>query len=134
MTDTTKTRIELASMAADELGLTGPGQSVEAEDQQYIDARFDGLMGELSGRGIVSISDEDAIPIEWCGPLAELLANECARKFGKQKMAYLMKTEIEDRLQVMVNRVGLENVKLKLDPALTGGSGPLTIARWTRGG
>jgi hypothetical protein len=119
MTDTTKTRLELTSMAADELGLTGPGQSVEAEDQQYIDARFDGLMGELSGRGIVSISDEDAIPIEWCGPLAELLANECARKFGKQKM---------------VNRVGLENVKLKLDPALTGGSGPLTIARWTRGG
>lgn len=133
MTDTTKTRQELVAMAADELLLVGGGNTVEADDAEYIDSKFDGLMGELSGRGIVSISDDDAIPIEWSGPLAELLANECARKFGKQRMPLQMRNEIEDRLQVMVNRTGVEQ-KLKVDPALRGGGYGLSIARWTRGG
>lgn len=132
MTETTKTRAQLVAMALDDLLVVGAGQSAEDEDIEKVDSRFDGLMGELSSRGICTIADENEIPIEWTGPLSELLASECAKAFGKQKMPAEIRTETEDRLQVMVNRSDLDK-KLKIDPALRGGRYGLSLARWTRG-
>lgn len=133
MTDTSKTRLELVAMALDELMAVGSGQSPDSEDTEKVNSRFDGLMAELSARGIVSISDEDDIPIEWTGPLAELLANECANAFGKPKMPRSQREEIEDRLLVIINRSTTPD-KMTLDSTLQQGAGYLSLARWTRGG
>ena len=129
---TTKTRAQLVAMAGDELLVVGSGQALEDEDQEKIDDRVDGLFGELASRGVVYIANEDEIPIEWCGPLAELLANECGPAFGKQKMAAPSREAIEDRLKVMVQREPAPNKYLKTDTALVGGSN-YTLARWTNG-
>lgn len=129
---TGKTRLELASMALDELLVSGTGNPPADDDIEKVDSRFDGLIGELEGRGVLQIADDQDIPVEWTGPLAELLANECSRAFGKQKMAEPMREAVEDRLRIMVNRQDT-NKTLKVDPSLQSGPYGYTVARWTRG-
>lgn len=128
---TTKTRAQLVELAADELLLTSEGNSLEDAYEDKIDARVDLLFGELLARGVVDVDNEDEIPAEWCGPLAELLANECAVAFGKQKLAPAARTEIEDRLKIMVQRVAASNRYLKTD--LPKASGRFTYNRWLTG-
>jgi hypothetical protein len=118
---TTKTRDELIEMAGEELLVIGSGQSLEDEDQEKIDNRVDNLFGELSSRGVCYVANDAEIPAEWCGPLAELLANECARIFGKQKLPDQQREAIEDRLKVMVQRIPASNAYLKADTAIIGG-------------
>lgn len=79
-----KTRVQLVNEALANLNEVGSGQSPEAEDQQYVDVKVDGLFAQLATDLIVSVDDEDAIPDEWFNPLAQLLANECATKFSQQ--------------------------------------------------
>lgn len=129
---TGKTRLELASMALDELMDAGTGSSHDAEEIEKVDSRFDGLIGELEIRGVLQIADDQDIPVEWTGPLAELLANECSRIYGKQKMPLQMREEVEDRLRIMVNRQDT-NKTLKVDPSLQSGPYGYTVSRWTRG-
>jgi hypothetical protein len=129
---TGKTRLQLASMALDEMLVVGAGQSPADEDIEKVDGRLDGLIGELEGRGVLQIADDQDIPVEWTGPLAELLANECARSFGKEKMPEQMREAVEERLRIMVNRQDT-NKTLKVDPSMQSGRYGYTVARWTRG-
>jgi hypothetical protein len=134
MTDTSKTRAQLIDMALDDLFAAGSGQSPEAEDQQKVDSRFDGLMADLAARLIVSIADDQDIPIEWCGALSELLANECARAFGKEKMPDQMRESIEGRLHTIVNAGDISTYRLKVEPPMkTKRRIGLSLARWTSG-
>lgn len=129
----TKTRAELVNMAAEELHVVGSGQSLEAEDGVTIDARVDGLFSELASRGVCDVSNEDEIPVEWCGPLSELLANECAASFGQQKKSAMERESIEERLKVMVMRSQSPNRTLQVDRAIRGGVSSLSYNRWARG-
>lgn len=132
--DTTKTRDELVDMAAAELLIIASGQSLAAEDQETIDSRLDGLIGELSARGICSVTDDDAVPIEWSGALALLLADEAAPLFSKPKMVPDARTIIEDRLRVMVLRQDPPNKYLQVDRALTNlNRNGYPYSRWLRG-
>jgi hypothetical protein len=129
---TTKTRDELVDMAADELGLTSSGNAAEAEDQEKIDSRVDGLFLALSARGVCDVSNDEAIPIEWTDPLALLLADTCASAFGKQRMSHADREKVEDLIKVIIQRVPAAKETLSVDKALTGG-GHLTFGRWSRG-
>lgn len=131
--DTVKTRTELITMAADELGIIASGQSLEPEDQQKIDSRVDGLFAELGSRGVCTVSDDDAILIEWSEPLAILLANSCATIFGKAKLGTADREMIEDRLRVMVNNNPPAKKTLSVDRSLTRGRYGLSLSRWTSG-
>jgi hypothetical protein len=129
---TTKNRAELVEMAADELGLSSSGNSVEAEDAAKIDAKLDGLLAELELRGVASVPDLAEIPVEYCGPLSELLANENSVTFGRQRMARSDREGVEDRLKVMVQRVAPAKATMDADHALQG-HGHMTYSRWQRG-
>jgi hypothetical protein len=129
---TTKNRAELVEMAADELGLSSSGNSVEAEDAAKIDAKLDGLLAELELRGVASVPDLAEIPVEYCGPLSELLANENSVTFGRQRMARSDREGVEDRLKVMVQRVAPAKATMDTDHALQG-HGHMTYSRWARG-
>jgi hypothetical protein len=96
-----KTRDELVAEALTELFADGgSGQSPDAEDRDAVDRKVDGLIEELAARNIVTVSDDEQIPPEWFGPLVELLANECAPRFGRPKSAAL-REDAEARLKVM---------------------------------
>jgi hypothetical protein len=96
-----KTREQLVAEALTELFADGgAGQSPDAEDRDAVDRKVDGLIEELAARGIVTVANDAQIPPEWFGPLAELLANECAPRFGRSKSAAL-REDAEARLKVM---------------------------------
>jgi len=96
-----KTRAQLVAEALTELFADGgAGQSPDAEDQDAVERKVDGLIEELAARNIVTVANDDQIPAEWFGPLAELLANECAPRFGRAKSAAL-REDAEARLKVM---------------------------------
>lgn len=116
-------------MAADDLGIVGSGQVLAEEDQEKIDDRFDGLMNELSLRGIVTVSDDSEIPVEWCSALSELLANECSPTFGIPKHDVSM---AEERLRIMVQRRTPSNRFLEVDDTLKSAS-HITYSRWLSG-
>ena len=96
-----KTRAELVAEALTELFADGgSGQSPDAEDRDAVDRKVDGLIEELAARNIVTVADEAQIPPEWFGPLAELLADACAPRFGRPKSVAL-REDAEARLKVM---------------------------------
>lgn len=133
MPDVIKTRAELVVMAADELGITSPGQSLAVEDSGKIDSRLDGLIGELAAREVVYVPNLDEIPIEISGPLALLLANESAGAFGQPRLADPAREAIEERIRVAVQRQPPAEPELRVDTMWQGGASHLTGARWSRG-
>lgn len=99
-----KTRDELVDEALTELFADGgAGQTAAAEDRAAVDAKVDGLFEELATRNVVTISNEDQIPVEWFNPLAELLANECRPRFGQVKSA-AAREDAESRLRIMTRQ------------------------------
>jgi hypothetical protein len=78
-----KTRAQLVTRAAQKLLLIGSGQSLESEDAELIDQSVDAVIDDLSGRGVITILDDEAIEpahFEW---LAMCLANAVAENFGQ---------------------------------------------------
>lgn len=127
----TKTRAEVVAMAADELGIVGAGQSLDDEDREKIDSRFDGLAVELQVRDACYIASEDEIPAEWTGILALLLANENAGTFGKSRMSKDTRDALIDDLKILTRRNEPANRFLQMDNALRHLGGHYTLNRWT---
>lgn len=98
-----KTRNDLITQALVNLKVIGSGQDPDADDSSTVDGKVDGLLGELESRGIVSVPDSNAIPVEFFNPLSELLANECAPAFGMAKDAG-MREDAENRLRIMTRQ------------------------------
>lgn len=109
----------------------GAGQSPEAEDIEYVKARISAVLDRLAAKNIVTIPDVEDIEPAYFLNLAELVAIECAPKFGGQK-SLEMRDNAEEELRVMVRRS--DGRKLRVDPALTPGPASLSLARWSRGG
>jgi hypothetical protein len=80
-----KTRDDLIARALMKLTVVGSGQSPDAEDAASIDAAIDGILSDLAARDVVDVPDDDAIPSEWFEDLAEIVAQSCARDFGRPK-------------------------------------------------
>ena len=85
MSAATKTRDDLVTRALMKLTVIGSGQSPDAEDAAAIDAAIDGVLADLATRDVVEVPDDDAIPAEWFEDLAEIVAQACARDFGRPK-------------------------------------------------
>src|SRR6185436_17691637 len=101
---TTYTRIMLVDEALATLFSDGgTGQSPDPEDVEFVDSRIDALLGELSGRNIVTVSDPEDINEAIFMPLAELLADYCAPKFGQQRNP-AARMDAEDRIQIVNTR------------------------------
>lgn len=94
-------RAQLVNLALDELQVTGVGQTAAIEDYDKVDGEIDGLFARLAADEIVSIQDDDAIPIAIAEHLGELLAERCAKSFGKQRDPQL-RAEMEERIQRIV--------------------------------
>lgn len=85
MVDITKTRDELVDRALQKLLKVGAGQSPAAEDQERVDSMVDAVLFDLSGRNIVLVHDEDAIPVEHFEWVADILADMAAPDYGLQR-------------------------------------------------
>jgi hypothetical protein len=77
-----KTRTDLINQALDDLGLIAAGQDPAPEDNTAMAAFIDPLLAELSARDLPQVDDPNQIPLEWFLPLAILLADQAASKFG----------------------------------------------------
>lgn len=78
----THTRQELVTQALYDLGVAYPGQAASDADSADVDKFVDGMLAQLSRRGVVYVGDVDAIEDEFFRPLALLLANEAKVEFG----------------------------------------------------
>jgi hypothetical protein len=128
-----KTRAQIVTMAGEELLLVPAGNSLDAEDGEKIDGRFDGLIAELSSRGVYTVDDEAEIPDEVSGPLATCLRVECQPIFSQPK-DIAAREDAENRLRVVSQRIEPTSRTLKVDTAIRGSAFPMTYERWLRGG
>jgi hypothetical protein len=119
----------LANLFAD----GGTGQAPEAEDIEYVKARIDPLLEELSARSIVTIPDANDIEPKFFFALATLLANLCAPKVISQPGNGAVREDAEERLRIMVNNSPAASPTLGIDPLLQQPGYGLSLARWTRG-
>lgn len=78
----TKTRVDLVTKALANLGVTEAGQPPSFEDASTVDGYVETTLATISAKGIVTIGDDNAIPMEFFQPLAVLLAQDCAHEFG----------------------------------------------------
>ena len=128
---TTKTRVQLKNQALTNLNIIGVGQEAEDDEMQVVEDLVDPLIEDLNARGIVYVSDADAIDNSVFMPLAELLANEAAPAFGQPKNP--AKQEVcEERLRVVTRRAPPARMLLQTDTALRT-HGMFTLAQWRRG-
>lgn len=93
----TITRQELVERALANLGVLSAGQTPSAEEYDIVDGQVEGVFGELSAKGVITITDYDAIPQELQSILSSLLANDAGPKFGvpsDEKMQIVLENQI----------------------------------------
>lgn len=73
---------ELVLEALKNLGVIAAGQSVDPEDFNYVNEKLDSIFRKLAGLEVVFVADPDNIPGAWFSDLADIVAGECATKFG----------------------------------------------------
>lgn len=93
----TITRQELVERALANLGVLPSGQTPSVEDYNVVDGQVEGVFGELSAKGILTVPDYDNIPQELQSLLSSLLANDAGPKFGvpsDEKMQVIWENQI----------------------------------------
>jgi hypothetical protein len=73
---------DLVTEALANLGVLSAGQQIDVEDFSYVNEKLDVIYRKLAGLEIVFVSDPDNIPGSWFADLADIVAGECASKFG----------------------------------------------------
>lgn len=73
---------DLVSEALANLGVLAAGQPIDPEDFSNVNEKLDAIYRKLAGLEIVFVSDRDNIPGAWFADLADIVAGECASKFG----------------------------------------------------
>lgn len=77
-----RTSSDLITEALANLGVLAPGQSTDPEDTAYVSEKLDPIFRMLAALEICYVADANNIPGEWFAPLADIVAGECATKFG----------------------------------------------------
>jgi hypothetical protein len=77
-----RTQTDLINKVLANLGVLAAGQTVDPEDFAYVEIECDSLFRKLAALEIVYIPDPQNIPGAWFSDLADILAGECATKFG----------------------------------------------------
>jgi hypothetical protein len=73
---------DLVTEALSNLGVLAAGQPIDVEDFNWINEKLDSIYRKLGGLEIVYVSDANNIPGAWFADLADIVAGECASKFG----------------------------------------------------
>jgi hypothetical protein len=76
----TQTDLVLETLA--NLGVLAAGQNPDVEDVQYVTEKLDAIFRMLAGLDICYIPDPNNIPGSYFSPLADIIAGDCATKFG----------------------------------------------------
>jgi hypothetical protein len=77
-----RTTQDLITEVLANLGVLSSGQSIDPEDYNYCLEKLDSILREIAGLEIVYIPDANNIPSAFFSPLADIVAGECATKFG----------------------------------------------------
>ena len=85
-----RTQTDLINKVLANLGVLAVGQAVDPEDFAAIEAEVDPLLRKLNALEIVYIPDANNIPGSFLSDLADILAGECATKFGSNPDHYAM--------------------------------------------
>lgn len=64
------------------LGVLSAGNPIDPEDFNYVNEKLDPIYRKLGGLEIVYVPDPNNIPGAWFADLADIVAGECASKFG----------------------------------------------------
>lgn len=78
----TRTQTDLVNEALANLGVLAAGQPTDPEDFNYVNTKVDSTFRKVAALEIANIPDPDHIPGAWFNDLADILAGECAMKFG----------------------------------------------------
>lgn len=73
---------DLVSEALANLGVLAAGQPIDPEDFNWVNEKLDSIYRKLAGLEVVYVADADNIPGAWFSDLADIVAGECASKFG----------------------------------------------------
>lgn len=73
---------DLVTEALANLGVLAAGQPIDVEDFQFVNGKLDAIYRKLAALELVYVSDPDNIPGAWFADLADIVAGECASKFG----------------------------------------------------
>ena len=73
---------DLVTEALANIGVLAAGQPIDVEDFAYVNEKLDAIFRKLAGLEIVAVADADNIPGAWFADLADIVAGECASKFG----------------------------------------------------
>lgn len=77
-----RTQTDLVLEALANLGVLAAGQNPDVEDVQYVTEKLDAIFRMLAGLDICYIPDPNNIPGAFFSPLADIVAGDCATKFG----------------------------------------------------
>lgn len=77
-----RTQTDLVNEALANLGVLASGQVPDVEDVQYVTEKLDAIFRMLAGLDICYIPDPNNIPGALFSPLADIVAGDCATKFG----------------------------------------------------
>jgi hypothetical protein len=73
---------DLVTEALASLGVLAAGQPIDPEDFNWVNEKLDSIFRKLGGLEVVYVADADNIPGAWFADLADIVAGECASKFG----------------------------------------------------
>lgn len=77
-----RTTNDLVTEVLANLGVLSAGQPVDPEDYSYVSEKLDSIFRKIAGLEIVYVADANNIPGAWFSDLADIVAGECATKFG----------------------------------------------------
>ncbi len=73
---------DLVLEALANLGVLAAGEPVDPEDFSWVNEKLDAIFRKIGGLEICYVPDPDNIPGTWFSDLADIVAGECASKFG----------------------------------------------------
>lgn len=77
-----RTSTDLVLEALANLGVLVAGQAPDPEDFSYVQEKLDAIFRKLNALNICAVPDPQNIPGVWFSDLADIVAGECATKFG----------------------------------------------------
>lgn len=80
---------DLVLEALKNLGILSVGNPVDPEDFNYVNEKLDSIFRKIAGLEICYVPDPDNIPGAMFSDLADIVAGECATKFGFSGEAYV---------------------------------------------
>jgi hypothetical protein len=84
-----RTSDDLVTEALANLGVLVAGQPPDPEDFNYVNEKLDSIFRKIAALNICYVPDPANIPAVWFSDLADIVAGECATKFGVSDSDYV---------------------------------------------